>query len=461
MRDAGVVVVGAGVSGLAAAWHLTSAGADVVVLDAADRVGGPLLTGRVAGVTVDLGAESFLTRRPEALDLLRDLGLDPVPPAVARAGVRRDGTSRPLPPRTVFGVPSDAEALSGVLRPDEVARAREDRRLPLDGDVTVARLIGDRLGEAVVATLVDPLLGGVYAGSADDLSAAATLPQLFGPVRGGATVLEAARAVVAPPRTGTPAGPPFGGLDGGVGTLPVRLADALLHHGCVIRTATPVTAVSRAGPGWELELGGGGTVTASAVVLAVPPAAASGLLAATAPEAAAALAGVRCADVAVVAVAVPGGQVAEMVAGSSGLLVPESEARAEGLSVKAVTFASSKWEWIAGQDPSVAVLRGSVGRAGAPGASALDDEALSAAVRADLELLAGRPLDVLDSVVQRWPASLPQYAVGHRDLIGTVLADVTRVPGLAVAGAMLDGVGIPACIASGRAAARAIEEEQG
>ena len=181
-----VAVVGGGVAGLAAALELLDRlpGARVSVLEGSDRLGGKLRLEPVAGHHVDVGAESVLAVRPEAVDLARRIGAgdDLVTPATTSASVWSRGELRPLPSATLMGVPTDVEAARGVLTDEEVARARDERPWPggvVTDDVSVGDYVGARLGAAVVDRLVEPLLGGVYAGHASRLSLQATMPALW------------------------------------------------------------------------------------------------------------------------------------------------------------------------------------------------------------------------------------------------------------------------------------------
>ncbi|MGH8777354.1 MAG: protoporphyrinogen oxidase, partial [Jiangellaceae bacterium] len=198
-----VVVVGGGISGLAAAYLLRrTAGASVhvTVLEKGPAVGGHLRESDVAGLPVDEGAEALLNRRPEAVDLVRDVGLgdDLVHPAAVGAGLWTRGAVVPLPEGTVMGVPADPLTLTDVLTPAEVGRVEDDRSMPgmpLDEDVALGRLVADRMGRAVVDRLVEPLLGGVYAGRADELSLQATVPALAEAATRHPSLLQAAAAV--------------------------------------------------------------------------------------------------------------------------------------------------------------------------------------------------------------------------------------------------------------------------
>ena len=315
-------------------------------------------------MTVDLGAESLLARRPEALDLAAELGLggDVVHPATSRAAVWSRGALHPMPAGTVMGVPSDAAALAGLLTADEVRRAStEEVTGPVPGDVAVARLVADRFGQAVVDRLVDPLLGGVYAGRAERLSLRATLPALWPAARDGRPLAEAVAAAAAAGTT--TAGPVFAGLRGGVGRLAEVLVERLVAAGAEVRTGACVQGVAVDPAGVTLTLGPAGrgpSVRADGVVLAVPAPAASRLLAPTLPAAAARLGEVRVASLALVTAVLPAGALAAVAPELSGVLVPAVEGRL----VKAMTFSSRKWDWVreaaAGRD----VLRLSVGRAG-------------------------------------------------------------------------------------------------
>jgi protoporphyrinogen/coproporphyrinogen III oxidase len=463
-----VVVVGGGVSGLAAAWRLARRPDPprVLVLEQSGRVGGKLLVGAVGHVEVDLGAESVLARRPEALELFAELGLgdDVVHPVTAAAKVVRDRVAHPLPPGTVMGVPGRPEALAGVLTPDEVERVAAEPSpppVPASGrptgaaDVDVASFVAARLGPAVVDRLVEPLLGGVYAGRADRLSLRATIPQLWEVARSGEPLLAAVRRITAPPAGGTDGEPRpvFAGLRGGLGRLPLRLAEGLAALGVEVRTGVTVRELHRTPAGWRIVTGPvpwPGVVEADGVVLAVPPAPATRLLHPEVPIAARELAAVSTASVALVAALLPREQVAGLT--GSGLLVPPVEGRA----VKAATYASNKWGWVEELDPSLAVVRASLGRAGEEAVLQRDDVDLARLALADLGDLLERRLRPVAVRVVRWGGALPQPGVGHVDSMERALAAVAAVPGLGLAGAALGGVGIPACIATATRAADAV-----
>jgi len=500
-----VVIVGGGIAGLAAAFFLRNAPVRVTVLEGSPRLGGKLAVSEVAGVAVDAGAEALLMRRPEGTGLIRDVGLGDqlVTPGTTSSAIWTRGAMRPLPQRQFMGVPADLApegdlARSGVLSDEGLARAREDLdrpATPWDGDTDVAAYVGARFGAEVVDRLVDPLLGGVYAGRSEELSFAATLGSLAKAAPAHRSLAEAAASLLpAPPgpqRPGHAAAPPkrlpvFTTLAGGLGTLPAVLAET---SGAVIRTRATVRELARTATGWRLTVGSAAApeeITADAVVLALPARPAGRLLAGVpgASPAAAALSGIEYASMAIVTLAYPrsrfpaaqgtrGEQApreqapreqapreqarreqARREAQRSGYLVPAVDGRA----VKAVTFSTVKWPHLADpgradRDGPVDLIRCSLGRIGEEGVLQRDDEELVALAVADLAEATGAQGPPLDTRVTRWGGALPQYTVGHLDRVAAIRAGVAAQPGLAVCGAAFDGIGIPACIGTARSAA--------
>lgn len=445
-----IVVVGAGIAGLTAARDLVAAGHDVVVLESSSQIGGKLLSAPVAGVRVDVGAEAMLNRRPEGVSLARELGLPIAHPAVVSSRIWTRGALRPLP-RSLMGVPLDLDQLasSGVLTPEGLERVRLEPTLPperLTGDVSVGELVDRRFGAEVTDRLVEPLLGGVYAGHARLISARAAVPQLLAYASAG-SVLEAASTAPA-----TYYAPVFAGISGGMGRLPEALA-----AGLTVRTGATVRALRRtAAGGFELVVGpttGEELVTADAVVLATPAAPSARLLSGVAPVAARALAGIESASMAVVTLAFRVADAPRLDAtDSSGFLVPP----VEGRRIKAATFSFSKWGWVRAAGDGLLLMRTSLGRHGEATALQATDEELVGWSLADLADAVGVRALPVDAHVQRWGGGLPQYAVGHLDRIARARADVADVPGLALCGAAYDGVGIPAVIASAHRAAREV-----
>ncbi|WP_327190881.1 protoporphyrinogen oxidase [Streptomyces xinghaiensis] len=489
-----VVVVGGGVSGLAAAHRLLAGGARVTVLEGSPRVGGKLLAGELAGVPVDFGAESMLARRPEAVDLARAAGLSGrlQPPATASATLWTRGALRPMPKGHVMGVPGDAEALaaSGVISEEGLARIAREPELPPavigEGeDVAVGEYLADRLGREVVDRLVEPLLGGVYAGDAYRISLRAAVPQLYRLAREGRSLTEGVREFQRRAAGQPDPGPVFMGIDGGVGTLPPAVAEACRAAGAEVATGASVTELRRTGAGWRLVVegpgaekaaaaagrpgasgasgeprpstGGGGSgpgravIEADAVVLAVPAPVAGRLLAAEAPAAAAGLAAVEYASMALVSMVFRRADLTPVPEGS-GFLVPP----VDGHTIKAATFASRKWGWIDAAAPDLFVIRTSVGRFGEEAELKRDDEGLVEVSLRDLGEAVGLRARPVATRVTRWTGGLPQYPVGHPDRVARVREGLAGMPSLRLCGAAYDGVGIPACIASAHGAAGAV-----
>src|ERR1700761_1289050 len=471
-----VVIVGGGIAGLAAAYFLRDEPVEVTVLEGSPRLGGKLTASEVAGVPVDAGAEALLRRRPEGTDLIADVGLADqlVLPGTTASGIWSYGGLHPLPPRQFMGVPADLDGLgrSGVLSAAGLARARRDLDLPATprgGDVGVAAYGGARFGAELVDRLVDPLLGGVYAGRSEELSFEATLGPLAAAAGKYPSLAEAAASLIpAPPpaRPGEQASPRpavFTTLTGGLGMLPAAVAAA---SGATIRTRATVRELSRTPDGWRLVVGAGadpGELHADAVVLALPARPASRLLNGVpgAAAAATALAAIEYASMAIVTLAYPRSRFpATQGQARSGYLVPAVEGRA----VKAVTFSTVKWPHLtvqpdtgpSGPDGPIDIIRCSIGRIGEEGVLQRDDAELVALAVADLAGETGAQGPPVDTRVTRWGGALPQYTVGHLDRVATIHDAVAAQPGLAVCGAAYAGVGIPACIATADTAAQRV-----
>ncbi|MFN8183639.1 MAG: protoporphyrinogen oxidase [Candidatus Nanopelagicales bacterium] len=464
-----VVVVGGGISGLAAAWFLAQGPdgprATVTVMEAGPVVGGKLATDVVGGATVDVGAEAMLAIRPEAVNLCRELGLQTVPAATTSAAIYSRGRLRPIPPGLLTGVPTDLRKLaaSGILPLPGLFRIPLDHLLPrtvLHGDVSVGDYVTTRLGSEVTARLVEPMLGGVYAGRSDSLSLQMTVPALYRAATQRRSAMEAAASVLAEGRktTGSRRGPIFVGLEGGVGRLPQELATAVQERGVDVRTGTVVQQVRRRAQRWDVVFGDGRgryrTQTADAVILATPAPVTAHLLADVNAAAAEELAGVEYADVAVVSLAYRAEDAAHLRGTGSGFLVPP----VEGRTVKGVTYSSSKWDWV-GADDGWFLLRASLGRAGDPLVEQASDNELIRLAADDLADLIGLPRRPAAELVTRWPQGLPQYSVGHRTRVADAREWLASTPGLAVCGAAYEGVGIPACIGSAQAAVSAVLQQ--
>lgn len=427
-----VVVVGGGITGLVAAYEAASRGASVVLHEAGPALGGKLVTSPFCGRPVDEGPDAFLARVPHAVALCEELGLgaELVAPAAGRAYVWTRGALRPLPEGLVLGVPTDlaAVARSGILSRRGLARAGLDLVLPRSrfgsDDPSVAEVVGRRFGPEAAERLVEPLLGGIHAGRADGLSLASVAPVLAGAAARSRSLLLGLR--------GTPAsldGPVFLAPRGGMARLAARLVERISELGVEVRVGAPVSTLPHA----------------DRVVLAVPAKAAAALVGPVSAQAAAGLASIEHASVVLATLAYEGARLPE----GSGLLVP----RVDGRLMTACSFGSQKWPHWA-PSPDVSVLRVSAGRAGDDRAVRMSDTDVVAALRAELRDalgLVGEPVEVR---VSRWVDGFPQYAPGHAARVASIKTALSKdAPYVRIAGSPVDGVGIPACIASARAAA--------
>jgi oxygen-dependent protoporphyrinogen oxidase len=468
MATGQVVVVGGGISGLAAAWELSGGSAPrddaptVTVLEASARLGGPLQSQDLGGRVVDVGPDGFLGRRREAIDLCGEVGMaDALVPIAARgASVWARGRLRRLPEGHALGIPTRfwPTARSGIvgvrgaigLARDAVL-PRPDARGPI-GDRAIGPLVARKLGQRVVDALVDPLIGGIHAGSVDDMSAAATFPPLLAAAQRRGGLMRALRAEVPAP---DPDGPPlFWAIDGGMAALVRALAEGLRARGVDVRLSAPADRLERAGGGWTVA-SAGQAIAADAVVLATPAPATAALLRPHDDEVAGLLAGIDYASVTLVTCRVGTDQLASALDGT-GFLVPRHGPHKgrEPWAVTACTFLDRKWPHLA-RDGEV-LLRASLGRIDDTRAAGWSDGEVIERAWEELGALMGVSGAPADAAVVRYPDAFPQYRVHHLLRTAGVESALARLGGVAVAGAAYHGVGIPACIATGRAAAHAL-----
>jgi oxygen-dependent protoporphyrinogen oxidase len=374
--------------------------------------------------------------------LLAELGLADrqVSTTGARPLIFSGGRLHAMPQGTLQGIPANGSSVAGLVDDATVARINAERVRPLPwrrgADPTVAELVGDRFGEQVVARSVDPLLAGVYAGSAATIGLRAAVPPLAAALDRGARSLTDAVREALPPPTG---GSVFGAVDGGYRVL----LDELVRRAGFQWAHVTVARVDRAAGGWDLVDDEGQHWHADGVVLAVPAPRLPRLIERVAPRTAAAARRIQVASTVLVALALPGGT---PVPEQSGVLV----AAGERLHAKAMTLTSRKW----GSRGNVELVRLSFGRFGDHLARSAGDEDLLSWAAADLASVFGITHEPVDWHVHRWIDAMPQYGPGHAGLVAELRAALP--PTIAVAGGYLDGIGVPACVASGTRAAAAL-----
>ncbi len=478
-----VIVVGAGIAGLVAAYELTGGekgpGDDtplVTVIDAADSVGGKLSPISLDGRILDAGADGALARRDELIDLCREIGIsgELTPVAASGASVFARGRLRDLPADLQLGIPTRFSSLrrSKVLSPLGLLRVLRDVVIPVPAsrgplqDRAIGALISTKLGPEVVATLVDPMIGGINAGRVSEMSAAAIFPPLLEAAQRRGGLMKALRRITPAPPSDDPENPPapaFVSITHGMHSLPTRLAEILAERGVRLYLGVEVTSLDRRGgtePGWAVN-SPTTTTRADAVVLAVPADAAARLLEPHDADAASLLAQIDYASVAVTTFELDAGSITLPEHGTGALVppgtkVPSGPGSGDRFLTTALTFLDRKWPHLH-RDGAV-LLRVHSGRIDDDRIAALSDDELIARLYEELGAIlpvSGKPLR---ATVKRWDHSLPQYRVNHLMRVGGIESGVNRLPLLGIAGAAYHGVGVPACIASGRSAGRQLLE---
>lgn len=459
-----VAIIGGGIAGLTAAHRLVDVAPtsyDVHVFEASDRLGGKIASEVVDGIVVPTAPDAFLARRNEMRDLVHELGLGDqmVAPEASVAKLYRSGHLYALPP-SVLGIPTDLAALSGLISEAGIRRAEEDLSRPDDrpaGDESVGQLVRRRLGDEILEYIVDPLLGGINAGDSDRLSIFDGAPQI-GELRAGhASLLTAARQVRASAESSTSCpsdSPVFLSVRGGLDVVVERIGQILeAAPNANVHLNTSIDRLGRPDAGsarWEITPAPEGDPDRRLfddVIVATPAPISARLLGDVSVGAAQILGTVEYSSVALV-VLVFAPETVTLDASISGVLVP----RLEGLHLTAISVATNKWPEI---DPAGRqVLRVSVGRRDDPRWLGLDDDELTAVVLDDLAAVIGLDASPKAVLTTRWMDALPQYDVGHRDRVNAIEDMLLQdAPGVVLAGAALRGLGLPACVASGRDAA--------
>ncbi len=452
-----VVIVGGGMSGLATAHFIhrrLGEGVQITLVEAEPQLGGKVATQEFGGHLVDTGPDALLMRVPAMATLLKDLGFNDqlVAPASLGAHVWSRGRLRRLPTGTLFGVPDRLVPLvkSQLLSPMGLVRAALDLVLPrnrsLSDDPSIADLVAPRLGAQVFDRLVEPLLGGVHAGRAAELSARSTVPEIAALARKNRSLYLGLRRLRhhAAPSSG---GPVLITLAGGL----VRLIEALAAQlgKADVRLNTNVSLVAREGAGYRVDLADGQSIAADAVVLATPAFVSSRLLTDVAPDVATVLDEIPYVDVATIWLAYPPSAMGRPLDGTGFLIPPE-----EGKLLVGCTWSSAKWPHL--HDDNLVLIRCMVGRRGDTRWLSMDDQALVSGVHDELVESMGLTSGPIHQSIQRWPNGMPQYVVGHQNRLDAMKASLSRLPGLYLTGAAFRGVGLASCVADAERTAKEV-----
>ncbi|MFD2613287.1 protoporphyrinogen oxidase [Paenibacillus gansuensis] len=472
-----IAVIGGGVTGLSAAFYAQKYAreqgidAQVTLLEQGGRLGGRINTLTRDGFVIERGPDSFLARKLPMVELARDLGLEgeltPTNPAAKKSYILRAGKLHRMPPGLVLGIPTQFKPFltTGLISTKGKMRAALDWFLPAKkepGDESLGHFLERRLGSEVREYMAEPLLAGIYAGDPRNLSLAATFPQFRALEQEHGSLIRgmmASRKKPGAPQRSVPgdtAAPDaqlpaaaknsvFLTYKGGLNTLIDALA-ASLAASADVRLNCGVESLRRSSDGYELRLSTGEALQADRVIVTTPAAAQAELLAEV--PAARELTRINYVSVANVVLAFERSQIAHPLDGS-GFVVP----RSEGRTITACTWTSSKWLHSSPSDK--VLLRCYVGRSGEEAIVDEDDASILAKVRRDVRDLMGIDAEPLFHEITRLPKSMPQYPVGHPELIRQVREGVAaQLPGVFTAGAAYEGVGLPDCVHMGRTAAR-------
>lgn len=478
-----VVIIGGGITGLAAAWEVTQFAKshpeqqfEIAIVEASAAFGGKVIAKPFDGRMLDAGPDAFVAAGASMRTLCEELGIDDelVGPTAEQPWLWHHAKLRKFPQRTLLGAPSSITALvrSRALSLRGILRAGLDVILPtyvgrVGSDPTIGRIVRTRLGDEVADVLVDPLLGGIYAGSIDDLSASAAMPQLAQLLRGSRSIVlqarrqrqegkrrehasrlgsqqakvQGKRAVFATPRDG-------------MSRIGEVLCDQLVERGVVLHASSRVIALGagKQGREWQLVVRQPDqsiSVGTDIVVLACPAADSARLLREVSPDAAAICADFVTSSVGIVRLKYHKDAIQHACDGT-GFVVPVNERRF----VTSCTWLTSKWGHLREnhlqENKDEVLLRASVGRRYDERFLSMNDEEIISDVHAELSEAMGIREAPLEADVTRWRNAFVQYESGHLARVGAIREKLQMLSGLAVAGASFDGIGVSACVQSGR-----------
>lgn len=449
-----IAILGGGVSGLAAALKLQEIrlerGLDlqVTVFERGPRAGGCVQTLYDSDYTMELGPDSLLVDKPAARDLLRRLQLEdelvPMRPEYRGSRIVHHGRLRPIPSEFRLFTPTSLPALlkSGIFSPAGIARAALEPFIPPrrdPGDESLASFVTRRFGREVLDRLAQPLIGGIYSGDPRRLSMQATLPQFLEMERKHGSLF---RAMAAQTRSnGAP--PQLMSLRNGLQTIVDALGARL---GADVRVSAEVASVARENASWNITFVDGSRAEADAVICALPAYAAARVLRTQDSELANLLERIRYNSIATVNVAYDAADLPELPR-TPGFVVPVIE----GHRIAAATISTHKYPHRSPQGG--VLLRAYIGGALQPELVELADTELAQIARDEFRTLLGITTEPRFAVTRRWMRMLPEYGVGHVDLVASIEQHANAFGGLALAGSAYHGVGIPDCVATGEAAA--------
>ncbi len=448
MSDKRYVVVGGGISGLAAAYALRKrhSQAEILLMEAQDHLGGVIHTDRHDGYVIEAGPDSILRRKPEAVALAEEVGLASIGtnPGAHGAYIYHRGRFYDIPPGVQSGVPTDVWALvqSGLLSWPGKLRAGFDFFLPRisrpNDDIALGRFLRYRFGDEVVDRLAAPMLSGIYAGNIDQMSMEATFPHFKDLEAKHRSIVQGARHTRPTPQPGGGPRPSmFATFAGGLQSYIEALSKSL--DNVDQRCHTPVVSLGPSSDHGVEVVTEQETLVADGVILAIPAFAAAKLLSTNARMVSHVLEAVTYANLAVIG-AVYKESESVIPEDKTGFLVP----RGEGFQMTACTYVSSKWHYP--NVPGGAVIRSYYGRAGED-ILAMNDTELLALYRREMKDLLPKLGDPDYIAVFRRPRAIPQYQVGHlRKMAAAVQQLRTNSPRIALAGSYIDGVGIPDCV---------------
>jgi protoporphyrinogen/coproporphyrinogen III oxidase len=457
-----IIIIGGGIAGLAAGYELALRGVPFVLLEASDRAGGLVHTEKVAGFTIDAGADSMLIQKPAAVRLCEELGLGPRliasnPPRTSF--IYADDRLHPLPSPSVLGIPATPEAVASYDLLSEAARAEllrrgsdprssDSRSWPRGTETTPGGTVTDesvgdffrrQFGPETVSLIAEPLLGGIHAGDVEQLSIASVAPRLVQAESESGSVLRGFRN--APPTA--EADGLFRSLRGGMGELVTAIVDRFPPR--ALRLHSEALTIVRRETEWEVATSNN-ALTARAVIVAAPAHAAARLLFDVDPVAASLCAQVPYVSTVSVALSWPRERVSHPLAGSGFVVARQHSA----LRITACTWVSSKWE---NRAPEGAILlRAFLGGAADPDVAALPDASVVAIAVRDVVHVLGITGEPTLARVHRWTKAGAQHIVGHRARLERIEQRLARLPGVFVAGSGFRAIGIPDCVADGRAA---------